>query len=124
MHEKAFEYYRKGEGCSRSILLAAMDKYGNFDDSVLKCATAITGGFGIGSFCSALVAGIMVIGLFFDEYEAEKKRILLMSEFQCRFSSVNCGCIMKNRSECEDVLEFICCWLDRNISENLGRAEA
>ena len=117
MYEKALEYYKNGESCSRSILLATRDEYGLVTDEVVRASAAITGGFGIGGFCSALVAGIMVIGLFFDEAEAEKERILLMSDFQCRFSSVNCCCIMRGRDECSDVLEFICRWLENAIDK-------
>ena len=120
MYEKALEYYDSGEGCSRSILLAARDVYGIVSDDVIKSAGAITRGFGIGGFCSALIARIMVIGILYDGEEANMKRFLLMDSFKSRFCSVNCGCIMRGRSECSQVLEFICNSLDEIIKEKLS----
>lgn len=115
MYKKALEYYDSGHGCSKSILLAARDEYGFVTEEVIESANAINNGFGIGSFCSALVAGIMILGLCYKDDMAYKKRLMLMGDFQEKFCSVNCGCLSRERSECSDIIKFVCNWLDRDL---------
>lgn len=115
MKKLAQEYYKKELGCSRSILMAFRDKYGYVTDEVIDAANAINNGFGIGGICSALVAGIMILGLLYEGNGANSERIRLMTAFQCRFCSINCMSLAREREDCVDLMDFICDYLEELI---------
>ena len=115
MKEIAKKYYSEGMGCSRSILMAFRDKYGYVTDEVINSANAINNGFGIGGMCSALVAGIMIIGLLYEEEEAYSERMKLMSCFQCRFCPINCMSLAKERNDCTDLIDCVCDYLEEKM---------
>lgn len=99
-------------GCSRSILMAFRDKYGYVTEEVINSANAINNGFGIGGMCSALLAGIMILGLLYKGEEAYSERMKLMTCFQCKFCSINCMSLAKERNNCVDLMDFVCDYLE------------
>ncbi|MGE4214773.1 MAG: C-GCAxxG-C-C family (seleno)protein [Anaerotignaceae bacterium] len=115
MKEIAQKYYNEGLGCSRSILMAFRDKYGYVTEEVVSAANAINNGFGIGGMCSALVAGIMVLGLLYEGEEAYSERMKLMTCFQCKFCSINCMSLAKERNDCIDLIDFVCDYLEEIV---------
>ena len=97
--------------------MAFRDKYGYVTEEVICAANAINNGFGIGGICSALVAGIMILGLLFEGEEAYSERMRLMASFQCKFCSINCMSLAKEREECIDLMDFVCDYLEERIQK-------
>jgi len=92
MKDKALEYYRQGYNCSQCILEAAKQKYKiPISDQSIKLCNGVCNGFGVGGICSVIVAGIMVLGLLFDEKTVKRLRLKLITEFQNKFSYINCS---------------------------------
>lgn len=105
MKEKVLLYCKGGENCAVAILKAAAEKY-NFplSSEMEKGCSALNAGFGIGGFCCALVACIMIFGILFSEEEAKKKRLIFLMEFQERFGSLNCGILSAKRTDCVELM--------------------
>ncbi len=92
MKDKALEYYNRGYNCSQCILKAAKQKYKiPISDQSIKLCNGVCNGFGVGGICSVIVAGIMILGLLFDEKTVKRLRLKLITEFQNKFSYINCS---------------------------------
>jgi len=65
-----FEYEKKYHGCGQSVIAAATEALGIFDDEVFNAATGLCGGIGLvnEANCSALTGGAMVIGMIFARH--------------------------------------------------------
>ncbi|MDO4530710.1 MAG: C-GCAxxG-C-C family (seleno)protein [Bacillota bacterium] len=100
--------YEAGESCSRIILRAAAEEYGfSLSEDILSACSGISGGFGIGGMCSALVAAVMVLGLLYDGEETAGKRILFLYQMQERFGHLDCSRLSAMEEDCLPVLEEI-----------------
>lgn len=102
-----------GEGCSRILLRAAAEEYGfSLPPELLDACSGINGGFGIDGLCSGLVAGVMVLGLLFEEDEVKGRRILFLLRAQERFGALDCCCLSA-------AFQGDCCGLLEEIAEIL-----
>jgi len=100
MKNKVLEYYYQGYNCSQCILKAAEQKYKiPISKQTLNLCKGVNNGFGIGGFCSVITAGIMILGLLFDEETVKLTRLKLINEFQEKYSSLNCSQIKKSKGE-------------------------
>lgn len=99
----------KGEGnCSQIILQAVAEEYGlSLPQEVLAACEGIHGGFGIHGICSALVAGVMALGLLCDAEEIGQKRILFLLRAKETFGSLDCCRLSALGADCSFVLEEI-----------------
>ena len=105
LKERVQAWYKTGENCSRIILRAAAEEYGiQVSDDILLACKGIQGGFGVGSFCSGLIAAVMVLGLMFDEETVKSKRIQFLFQVQERFGSLNCSRLSLLEEDCEGLL--------------------
>lgn len=105
MKERVMYWCREGENCSRAILRAAADKYGfPYTSEMENCCAAVNAGFGIGTFCSGIIACIMVLGMLFDEEEAKAKRLEFLMEFRDVYGSLDCGVLSGNRADCIELM--------------------
>ncbi len=101
MKDKAMSYYRQGYNCSQCILKAYESEYRTvLNKQCFAMCQAVNTGFGIGSICSVLVAGIMLFGMLFNEATAKRLRIKLLDEFGSRYGNMNCGALRNNRKNC------------------------
>lgn len=101
-------YCEAGENCSRIILQAAAAEYGfSLSEDILAACGGISGGFGVGGMCSALVAAVMVLGLLFDEEEVKGKRILFLLQAQERLGALDCCRLSALGEDCSRLLEEI-----------------
>ena len=95
-----------GENCSRIILQAAAEEYGiSLSQDMLISCSGISGGFGIGSLCSGLIAAVMVLGLLFDEETVKEKRILFFFLVQEKAGVLDC--MRLSSDDCTELLEMI-----------------
>lgn len=92
MRKFAVEYYKNGYNCSQCILKAAAEKF-NFTlpKQCLNMCAAVNNGFGIKSTCSVLIAGIMTLGIIFNEQTAKRLRIKFLNEFNSKCGNLNCA---------------------------------
>ena len=94
-----------GENCSRIILQAAAEEYDiSLSEDILVACGGISGGFGIGGMCSALVAAVMVLGLLFDAEEVKIRRILFLMKAQEHFGYLDCCRLSALGEDCSSVL--------------------
>ncbi len=111
-------WYEAGESCSRIILRAAAAEYGfSLSDDILAACGGISGGFGIGGMCSAVVAAVMVLGLLFDGEEIAGKRILFLYRMQEQLGRLDCGTLSGMDADCLPLLEEIAEVLDEVIAD-------
>ena len=95
-----------GENCSRIILQAAAEEYGiSLSQDILHSCNGISGGFGIGSLCSGLIAAVMVLGFLFDEETIKEKRIQFF--FLVQEKSGVLDCMRLSSDDCTELLEMI-----------------
>ena len=110
MRKLAVKYYNKGFNCSQCIIKAFEEKYGQrVSEDVYKWLSAINTGLGVGTVCSALMAGIMVFGLVFDETKAARARLKLLAAFDAYFNSINCSGLNESKNKytgCGKVIEM------------------
>lgn len=108
LKEKVRDHCGAGENCSRVILRAAAEEYGiSLSEDILAACGGIQGGFGVGSMCSGLAAGVMVLGLLFDEEEVKRKRILFLVKVQETFGALDCCRLSASGEDCSGLLEEI-----------------
>ena len=106
LRERIRTYCQAGENCSRIILQAAADEYNiSLSQDILTSCNGISGGFGIGSLCSGLIAAVMVLGLLFDEETVKEKRILFF--FLVQEKSGVLDCMRLSSDDCSEILEMI-----------------
>jgi C_GCAxxG_C_C family probable redox protein len=69
-YQLGFEYEKKYHGCGQSVIAAATEALGIFDDKVFESATGLCGGIGLvnSSNCSAFTGGAMVIGMVYARH--------------------------------------------------------
>lgn len=115
------KYCREGEGCSRIFLRAAAAEYGFLlPEELLDACSGISGGFGIDGLCSGLVAGVMVLGLLFEEDEVKVRRILFLLRAQERFGALDCCCLAAAfQGDCCGLLEEIADILQEIIEQEV-----
>ena len=106
LKERIRTYCQTGENCSRIILQAAAEEYDiSLSQDMLISCSGISGGFGIGSLCSGLIAAVMVLGLLFDEETVKEKRILFF--FLVQEKSGVLDCMRLSSDDCTELLEMI-----------------
>ena len=106
LKERIQKYCQTGENCSRIILQAAAEEYDiSLSQDILHSCNGISGGFGIGSLCSGLIAAVMVLGLLFDEETVKEKRILFF--FLVQEKSGVLDCMRLSSDDCTELLEMI-----------------
>ena len=106
LKERIRTYCQAGENCSRIILQAAADEYNiSLSQDILTSCNGISGGFGIGSLCSGLIAAVMVLGLLFDEETVKEKRILFFFLVQDKLGVLDC--MRLSSDDCTELLEMI-----------------
>ena len=106
LKERIRTYCQTGENCSRIILQAAAEEYDiSLSQDILTSCSGISGGFGIGSLCSGLIAAVMVLGLLFDEETVKEKRILFF--FLVQEKSGVLDCMRLSSDDCTELLEMI-----------------
>ena len=104
--ERIRTYCQAGENCSRIILQAAAEEYDiSLSQDILTSCSGISGGFGIGSLCSGLIAAVMVLGLLFDEETIKEKRILFFFLVQEKLGVLDC--MRLSSDDCSEILEMI-----------------
>ena len=121
----ALKYFRSGCSCSQCILKACADVYGlKPEASCYNMLGAISNGLGIGSTCSVLTAGIMVLGLIFGENAAKRLRLKFMSEASKIYGSLSCpalGRLMSDKGGCGKLIMEIGDILENIINDAQGR---
>ena len=106
LKERIRTYCQTGENCSRIILQAAAEEYDiSLSQDILTSCNGISGGFGIGSLCSGLIAAVMVLGLLFDEETVKEKRILFFFLVQEKAGVLDC--MRLSSDDCTELLEMI-----------------
>lgn len=125
MKDKVLEYYYQGYNCSQCILKAAEQKYKiPISKQSLKLCSGICNGFGIGGFCSVIAAGIMILGLLFEEKTVKRLRLKLITEFQDKFSSLNCSQLKEKNGEysCDKFIAQAADLIDNIIEEEYSKS--
>lgn len=120
-HASMFEYTlafcEEGANCSQAILQAGAKKYDlQLPEEVLRSCSAVSAGFGIGGLCSGIIAGVMLLGLVFDETEAHQKSILFFYEVQDALGGLNC-CSIAGETNCHHAMTVICTALETLIDD-------
>lgn len=104
-----FEYEKLYHGCGQSVIAAATEVLGIFDDEVFNAATGLCGGVGLvnDASCSAFTGGVMVIGMVLprhrDHFDSDRENKYinfelvqqLRNKFIAKYSSMMCGEIHK-----------------------------
>ncbi|MCQ4936817.1 MULTISPECIES: C-GCAxxG-C-C family protein [Anaerotignum] len=118
MKERAMALCMEGENCSRAILRAASETFGfPLSEELLMSCNAISAGFGVGGICSALVAGVMVLGILFPIEEAKQKSLILLCRAQGNWNCVDCCRLSARRENCNDLIGEIAQMLEEIIRE-------
>jgi|GEM_PF-1768892 len=115
VRELVMKYCKAGENCSRTILLAAAEKYG-FDVSqeMRDCCNGISAGFSVGGICSSLVAAVMVLGILFDTDAAKQRTLMLFFMIEEKHGDIQC-CKLAG-SDCTELIASIGEELERVIA--------
>lgn len=116
LKEIAVRLCMSGENCSRSILLAGAEKYNlQLPVETVSCCNGISAGFGVGGTCSALVAGVMLLGMIYDDDDtAKQKALLLFYMVQGEVGSLNC-CSIAGNENCYGLIGIIADQLENII---------
>ncbi len=126
MKEAALKYYNDGLNCSQCIIKAFEQKYGYaISDEIYSSLSAVNTGLGVGSVCSALIAGIMIFGLVFDEDTAHRARLKLLAFFDAYFESINCSGLNSSKNEfkgCDKVIVMAAYFTEQILLEEGFRA--
>lgn len=125
MKKISMDYYREGYNCCESIIMAANKKYKlNLNKDILKIASPINNGMGVGSLCSAIIGGVMIIGYIFEKNISPEHtpinhiRMEFIDNVSCKLRAINCSQICKNfisENNCTEVISIIADVLDRVI---------
>lgn len=121
------DYYKNGYNCCEAVIMAADKKYKlGVSKDVLYSANLINNGMGVGSLCSAIIGGVMVIGLVFgrqntiQDSQLGQLRMQFLDCVNCELKSINCSQICKTplaRDNCIEVISIIAGILDKIISK-------
>lgn len=116
------KYLDEGSNCSQSILKAASKKYKfKIDKQLIESCKMINGGFGIGVFCTGIVACLMIFGMLFDENKAKSLRITLLSDFKEKYKTFDCCKLCKTWS-CFEIISFVTNKTDELINTNINES--
>lgn len=119
MKERAMALCAQGENCSRALLKAGAEKYGYpLSKELEDSCNALSAGFGIGSICSALVAGVMVLGVLFPVDVAKQKSLILFCLVQSQWGCLDCCRLSRGREDCNTLIGEIAELLDGIIAED------
>ena len=119
LKERALEFYEMGYNCSQCILLAFSQVYNlPFSEKELSVFCGLNNGFGINEFCSAIVGGILALGLMFEEEVVVELRVIFLTELRKNIKSFYCGRIKGAENGCLAVIAEVCDVLEKIISEN------
>ena len=127
MKKLAIDLYKEGYNCCEAIIMSANKKY-NLDitKDMLKFVSPINNGMGIGSLCSAIIGGIMVIGYIFEKKCAPEHssinhiRMKFINSINCELKVMNCSQICRmsiSKGNCINVISIIAGVLDKIISD-------
>jgi C_GCAxxG_C_C family probable redox protein len=70
IRNEAYDFAREYHGCSQAMLIAFQEPLG-LDASVIRAASPLVGGLGMGKTCGALAGGVMVLGLKYGRSRME-----------------------------------------------------
>jgi len=119
MREKAIKYYQEGSNCSVSIIKAANDVFKlNINKQCFDMCKGVRTGYGIGSMCNALEAGVFVLGLMYDERTVNRLRMKLLTLFQSKYKANTCFKLqqqLSNSNDCSKIIGDVADILDRII---------
>ncbi|MDR1559593.1 MAG: C-GCAxxG-C-C family protein [Clostridiales bacterium] len=124
MRKLAAQFYRRGLNCSQSILKAAELVYKiKVPEQSFNMCQGVGSGFGLGNLCCALVGGVMVFGLMFDENVTKRMRIRLFDLFQQKYGSIQCAFLTRRvGNDCEQVVADVAGMTQRIIEDYRCRA--
>ena len=115
---RARDLVEEGLNCSQSVFKAVCENCGiKTDDNMLSMLNGISAGFGIDGFCSAVIGTLCALGCVYDEDEMKKIRLLLLMDFNERFSGLECGKISEKSRDCGEVMNFLQKWAEAKIKE-------
>lgn len=121
MKEKAIKYYKEGSNCSVCLIKAANDVFNlNINQQCFDMCKGVRTGYGIGSMCNALEAGIFVLGLIYDERTVNRLRIKLLTLFQSKYRANTCSKLqqkLSNKNDCSMIIGDVAQILERIIKE-------
>jgi len=121
MKEKALQYYRQGWNCSQCILKAAEAVYGlPVSRQCMNACTGVSTGFGVGGLCSVLIAGVMTLGLLFDEATVKRLRIKLFTAFHDKYKCTDCAALKAKRVDhtlCEGIVAEVAALVETIVAE-------
>jgi C_GCAxxG_C_C family probable redox protein len=116
MDSLSVKLHDEGMNCSKSIFKAICQRQNKeVSGDCLKVFDAISSGFGVGAFCSAIIGALCALSVFFDEDEMQYIRLALLSDFKERFNSFDCGKIGVTEESCYEILEFLENWACQKI---------
>ncbi len=121
MQNLAIKYYNNGFNCSQCIIKAFQEKYGQaISPEIYSALSAINTGLGIGTVCSAIVAGVMLFGILFDEETAHRLRLKLLTYFDAYFGSINCSGLSRSKNNyngCDKVISMAAYFTEQILLE-------
>lgn len=124
MKDQAIQYYQQGYNCSQCILKAAEERFQvSVPSQSFHMCSGIRMGFGIGGICSALVGGIMVFGLMFEEEAVKRLSIKLLTMFHERFDTLQCSKLKNQRDQqaiCDSIVGEAAAIIEQLIVEEKG----
>ncbi len=126
MREIAIDLYNRGYNCALCIIIAATRYYGiNLPDECERMCAGLYGGLGVGRMCSALVGGVLVLGLMFGERRLKTLRIKLLMDAVDHFESIDCAMLARKQRTgeyCAPLVGEIASLLEEIINEELQTA--
>ena len=69
--EKAAAYFENGFNCAQSVFSTFCERYGLDEESALKIASGLGGGFRSGEICGAVSGAVLVVGLKYGQSIAD-----------------------------------------------------
>jgi len=121
MKAKALQFYAQGYNCSQCILKAVEAVYGiPISRQCMNACGGVSTGFGVGGMCSVLIAGVMALGLLFDEAAVKRLRVRLLTMFHEKYKNMDCGALKAQRSNsqyCEIIVADVAEMLETIIAE-------
>ena len=121
MKEKALQYYRQGWNCAQCILKAAEAVYGlPVSRQCMNACAGVSTGFGVGGLCSVLIAGVMALGLLFDEATVKRLRVRLFTAFHDKYTCTDCGALKAKRgdgAQCEAIVAEVASLVETIVAE-------
>lgn len=121
MKNLALKHFQTDSNCSQCILKAFEEKYNYpLNPQIYKSLSAVNSGFGIGTVCSALIAGIIIFSTVFDEQTALRARLKLLSNFNSYFGTVNCSSLSPSKNSfngCDKIIYMTAAFTEQILLE-------